>query len=91
MIPDYIFEITSYRIDQAPHIIVNREACRSCLHRACTFTCPVNCYEWNEDGKRMNFAYESCLECGTCLIVCDKGALTWNYPRGGFGVRYRLT
>ena len=91
MIPDFIFEITSYRIDHEPHIIVNREACRSCLHRSCTFTCPVNCYEWNEKRERIDFAYESCLECGTCLIVCDKGAITWNYPRGGYGVRYRLT
>ena len=32
-----------------------------------------------------------CLECGTCLIICEKGALDWKYPRGGFGVRYRLT
>jgi ferredoxin like protein len=91
MIPDYIFEITSCRIDQEPHILVNRETCQVCIHRACTFTCPAGCYQWNESSKRIDFAYESCLECGACLIVCDKKALTWNYPRGGFGIRYRLT
>ena len=91
MITDYIFELTSYRIDEEPHITVNREACQACIHRACTFTCPARCYQWNEDRARIDFAYEACLECGTCLIICDKGALKWNYPRGGFGVRFRLT
>jgi ferredoxin like protein len=91
MITDHLFELTSYRIDQEPHIIVNREVCASCSHRACVFTCPARCYQWNENSARVDFAYEACLECGTCLIVCDKAALQWNYPKGGFGVRYRLT
>jgi ferredoxin-like protein FixX len=25
------------------------------------------------------------------LIVCDKGAVEWHYPRGGYGVHFRLT
>jgi ferredoxin like protein len=91
MITDHIFELTSYRIDQESHITVNREVCASCIHRACVFTCPAGCYQWNENSARVDFAYEACLECGTCLIICDKGALKWNYPKGGFGVRYRLT
>jgi ferredoxin like protein len=91
MITDHLFEMTSYRIDREPHITVNREVCASCNHRACVFTCPARCYQWNENNARVDFAYEACLECGTCLIICDKGALEWNYPKGGFGVRYRLT
>ena len=31
----------------------------------------------------------ACLECGTCLAVAAPGALTWHYPRGGFGVQFR--
>jgi ferredoxin like protein len=89
MITDHLFELTGYRIDKESHITVNREMCTSCDHRA--FTCPAGCYEWNEAGARIDFAYEACLECGACYIICDKGALQWNYPRGGFGVRYRLT
>lgn len=91
MITDLIFELVSYEVDRTPHIEVNREVCASCIHRACTFTCPARCYEWNETKGRIDFAYEACLECGTCLIVCDRGALDWRYPRGGFGVRYRET
>ena len=91
MIPDYIFELTSYRINQEAHITVNREICKLCTHRACTFTCPARCYQWNEASARIDFAHEACLECGTCLIICDRGALQWNYPKGGFGVRFRIT
>jgi ferredoxin like protein len=91
MITDDIFELVSYDIDEEAHIRVNNEVCRQCPHRACTFVCPARCYQWNEERGRVDFAYESCLECGTCLITCDRGALDWKYPRGGFGVRYRLT
>jgi ferredoxin like protein len=91
MITDFLFELTSYRIDPEPHITVNREVCAACSHRACVFTCPARCYQWNENSARVDFAYEACLECGTCLIICDKEALKWSYPKGGFGVRFRLT
>ncbi len=91
MITDYLFELTSYRIDTVPHISLDRERCELCAHRACVFTCPAGCFQWNDSGARIDFAYEACLECGTCSIVCDRDALQWNYPRGGFGVRYRLT
>ena len=39
----------------------------------------------------MTVNWEGCLECGTCLICCDDRALTWTYPRGGFGVQYRMS
>ncbi len=91
MITDEIFELVSYNIDKEAHIEVNRDACQKCTHRACTFACPVACYQWNEEKGRIDFAFEPCLECGTCLIICDAGALDWHYPKGGFGVRYRLT
>jgi ferredoxin like protein len=91
MITDEIFDLVSYGIDSVPHIIVNHDICKECSHRACTYICPARCYTWNATKERVDFAYEACLECGTCLIICDKGALTWNYPRGGFGVRYRVT
>jgi len=34
-------------------------------------------------------SWEGCLECGTCFIACDQRALTWDYPRGGYGFSYR--
>jgi ferredoxin like protein len=40
----------------------------------------------------MTFVHDGCLECGTCYVVCGKDAFTrWRYPRGGFGVSYRMT
>ena len=91
MIVDDLFDIVSYRIYEEAHIKINRDICQSCTHRACTFICPAACYQWNEARARIDFAYEPCLECGTCLLACDKGALDWHYPQGGFGVRFRLT
>jgi ferredoxin like protein len=91
MIVDDIFDLVSYRIHEEPHITVNRHVCQECTHRACTFICPAHCYQLNEEKGRIDFAYEACLECGTCLLICDRGALDWNYPKGGFGVHFRLT
>jgi ferredoxin like protein len=91
MIVENLFELVSYRVHSEPHILVNADVCRSCTHRACTFACPARCYEWNSEKERIDFTYDACLECGTCLIICDTGALEWHYPKNGFGVRFRLT
>lgn len=91
MVVDELFAFTSFRVHDEPHIRVQQSICAECIHRACTFACPVHCYEWSEERKKIDFAYEACLECGTCLLICDQGALDWNYPVGGFGVRFRLT
>ena len=84
-------QITQFIVDEKPHIVVDKEICRDCGHRACVNACPANCYTWDEANKLLSVVYENCLECGTCHIICDKGALDWSYPRGGFGVNYRLT
>jgi len=91
MIADDLLDIDSYRVHPEAHIRINRDVCRPCPHKACTYSCPASCYQWDEKKQKIDFAYEPCLECGTCLLVCDAGALEWNYPRGGFGVRFRLT
>jgi len=86
-----IQQLTQYIIDEQPHIVVDKEICRSCDHRACVQSCPANCFTWNEETSLLSVVYETCLECGTCYVVCDKSALDWTYPRGGYGVNYRLT
>lgn len=91
MLVDELFSLVSYRRHPEAHIRLQREACQGCDHRACTFACPARCYVWNEERERVEFAYEACLECGTCLLLCDRGALEWAYPPGGYGVRFRLT
>jgi ferredoxin like protein len=88
---DDLTKLTQYQVDDQPHIIVNREVCRTCDHRSCVTACPANCYTWDEATKLLSVVYETCLECGTCYVICDKGAVDWTYPRGGYGVRFRLT
>ena len=40
----------------------------------------------------MTFDSAGCLECGTCLVVCQatgaSGIVRWAYPRGTYGVSY---
>ncbi len=75
-------------VDVEAHIHVNKSLCRQCEHRACTRICPSECYKCT--NEEVGFTYESCLECGACKLVCDKGAIEWRYPRGGFGVCFRF-
>ncbi len=84
-------QMTQFQVDEQPHIVVNKKICQTCDHRACVKACPANCYTYDETTELLSVVYETCLECGTCHIICDKGALDWSYPRGGFGVCYRLT
>lgn len=34
--------------------------------------------------------YEGCLECGACRIGCRHDNINWKFPRGGFGIQFRL-
>ena len=89
---DEIFDFTSFTIDREPHIILDDRVCVSCDNRGCTNSCPARCYTWSEEEQKMTFVHDGCLECGTCYIVCHRNAFTrWRYPRGGFGVSYRMT
>ncbi|PUA30994.1 MAG: 4Fe-4S ferredoxin [Candidatus Terraquivivens tikiterensis] len=75
-------------VDTKPHIIVDSEKCAGCADKACTYLCPGGCFTLLA-GKVL-YSYEGCLECGTCRVVCPKGAVTWNYPLSGRGVQYRF-
>jgi ferredoxin like protein len=68
------------------HITTKPEICAKCPHSFCTFVCPAQCYQRIEG--RLVFRYEDCVECGACAIACDQGSVTWNFPRGPYGVRY---
>jgi ferredoxin like protein len=71
------------------HIEVNQEACRACDRRVCLAVCPAELYSLDEGSGLIKIEHAGCLECGTCLVVCEKGAITWRYPEPGFGIRYR--
>lgn len=78
---------TRFNADTIPHIKVNVEICKHCAEKPCLYVCPVQNYTV-KDGE-FDFVWQSCVECGACRIVCDRGAIEWNYPRGGFGVFLR--
>lgn len=77
-----------YRLDRRPHITLDGSACSSCSTHPCVNVCPAGCFRQGPTG--VAFTYDGCLECGACAIVCDRRALKWSYPRGGFGVAYRF-
>jgi ferredoxin like protein len=84
-------QMTRFDADSEPHIVINREICRNCQQKECLLACPAKCYTYSETSGRVDVVYENCLECGTCLLICEKGAIDWSYPRGGYGVYYRMT
>ena len=78
-----------YRVDSEAHIVVDPAVCAGCPHRACVKVCPAGCYSIEE--QRLEFAYDGCLECGACRMACDRHAIQWGYPRGGYGVTFRYS
>lgn len=76
--------VNKFDIDKEVHITVNSDTCQTCEWHRCVYACPAECYKLTEG--HITFSYEGCLECGSCRIACDKGAIKWNLPRGGFGV-----
>lgn len=71
------------------HIVVNQEAVKATgCGKAIAACCPAHVYTEEPDGS-LSVEYAACLECGTCLAVAAPGALSWHYPRGGFGIQYR--
>jgi ferredoxin like protein len=70
-----------------PHILICQELCRSCLKKSCLTACPAGLY--SDQNGEMIVEWAGCLECGTCRIICEKKAIAWQYPRGGYGVIYR--
>lgn len=80
--------LVNFKVDEEAHIKVDTVICRTCREKPCLHVCPAENYNLLENGELV-FSWEGCLECGTCRIACQKGAIDWSYPRGGFGVRYR--
>ncbi|HVL86425.1 MAG TPA: ferredoxin family protein [Candidatus Thermoplasmatota archaeon] len=82
---------TVFEYDNKPHILVDYTKCATCVDKPCIPMCPPSCYTL-EEGKKLVFNSEGCFECGTCRVVCPaggNGAVSWHYPNGGRGVRFR--
>jgi len=86
---EQLLGINKFAVDDAEaHIVLKKDICATCADKPCTFSCPAVLYKII-DGE-ISFDYAGCLECGTCRTVCPKeGAISWKYPRGGFGINFR--
>lgn len=92
MSTEQLLGLNKFLVDhEEAHITLNKEICSSCRGKPCTFACPAGLYTALEGGTEISFDYAGCLECGTCRVVCPYAgtALSWQYPRGGFGIHFR--
>jgi len=80
-----------YLVDAGkPHIAIAPHVTPSKNLAAMTRICPAGCYSENSAGQ-IEITPDGCLECGTCRVLCEAtGEITWNYPRGGFGVLFKF-
>ena len=82
-----------YLVDEGrPHIVIKDPASSKddLSLKQCVFCCPAHCYSEAEDGT-VELTTDGCVECGTCRIICQtSGAITWDYPRGGFGISFKF-
>lgn len=75
--------------DKESHIKLDQSVCGKCSERFCISACPAHLYSKSEETGEMAVEYAGCLECGTCKIVCIYNSVSWDYPKGEYGVQYR--
>ncbi|MBQ3310589.1 4Fe-4S dicluster domain-containing protein [bacterium] len=71
------------------HLTNDTKECKNCKEKCCTFICPANVWQWNNETQTMTINYENCLECGACRIACPKHSIDWKYPQGNSGVTFK--
>lgn len=86
VLEDKLYTI-KYNPDTVSHLIPNEDICKTCKEKPCTYICPANVYQWDNDKMIVN--HENCLECGACRIACEKKCLKWEYPKGTKGVIFK--
>ena len=87
---DDCLALDKFEPDAEPFIVVATDICRTCDTKPCLYVCPAQVYRIDEGELVYNT--DGCIELGACGIVCKhigKGAIRWNYPRGGTGVEFR--
>jgi ferredoxin like protein len=88
-IDDMLMSLKYFTDEEETHLLImNPEACVSC-NQPCLSFCPVGAYQKQEDGHVV-IAAQSCIECGSCRLMCPHNNVEWKYPRGGFGVAYKF-
>jgi ferredoxin like protein len=89
-VDDLLISIKYFTDEQEAHLqLVDAETCVSCKSQPCLYFCPVGAYQQQED-RHVVIAFQSCVECGSCRVMCPHNNVIWKYPRGGFGVAYKF-
>jgi len=81
--------VNAIKNDRESHIKLDQKICDTCKERYCIYACPAHLYSFSKETSEMTVEYAGCLECGTCKIVCVYNSVSWEYPKGEFGVQYR--
>ena len=68
----------------------NAPCVHDCKDKPCTYVCPAKVYNWEASQKKILVAYENCIECGACRMLCPFDNIACEWPRGGFGVQYKM-
>ncbi len=89
-IDDILMTLKYFTDEQELHLaIIDPQVCRDCEKKPCIDFCPVGAYRLQEGGT-VQIAVQSCVECGTCRVLCPYYNVSWKNPRGGFGVAYKF-
>jgi ferredoxin like protein len=89
-IDDILMSLKYYVDEGDAHLqILSPEVCVQCKKKACLYFCPVGAYQEQDSGQVL-IAYQSCIECGSCRLMCSYKNVGWKYPRGGFGIAYKF-
>jgi ferredoxin like protein len=89
-IDDVLMSLKYYLDEEQPHIkIISAQVCASCQNQGCLYFCPVGAYRQQADGQ-IQISYQSCIECGSCRVMCPHANVEWKYPRGGHGIAYKF-
>lgn len=83
----------TYKADhEHSHIkIKSPNPCASeCKDKPCTTVCPAKVYVWEGAQNKIIVNYENCIECGACRMLCPFDNIACEWPRGGFGVQYKM-
>lgn len=89
-VDDLLMTLKYYVDEQEVHLkIKDPVACVQCTTKRCLYFCPVGAYQEQSNGEVL-VAFQSCIECGSCRVMCPKNNVDWKYPRGGFGVSYKF-
>lgn len=90
--PDEKVRSTKFRPDPVPHVRLDRSCPPDCPDQICLDLCPARVFRWEDTpaGRKLAVHHEVCLECGACQHFCPQGTVSFNYPRGGYGVIHRF-